>query len=79
MFNQDKKNAYSTLFECLNAVALISPIAPFYMDNLFQDLNKNLSSVHLSKFPNYNEKLIDSVLEAENAVSSKPIISNFIS
>ena len=66
VFNQDKKNAYSTLFECLNAVALISsPIAPFYMDNLFQDLNKNLSSVHLAKFPNYNEKLIDSVLEAE--------------
>ena len=66
VFNQDKKNAYSTLFECLNAVALISsPIAPFYMDNLFQDLNKNLSSVHLAKFPNYNEKLIDSVLEGE--------------
>ena len=35
------------------------------MDNLFQDLNKNLSSVHLAKFPDYNEKLIDSVLEAE--------------
>jgi isoleucyl-tRNA synthetase len=66
VFNEDKKNAYSTLFECLNAVALISsPIAPFYMDNLFQDLNKNLSSVHLAKFPDYNEKLIDSVLEAE--------------
>ena len=66
VFNQDKKNAYSTLFECLNAVALISsPIAPFYMDNLFQDLNKNLSSVHLARFPDYNEKLIDSVLEAE--------------
>lgn len=65
-FNQDKKNAYSTLFECLNAVALISsPIAPFYMDNLFQDLNKNLNSVHLAKFPDYNEKLVDSVLEAE--------------
>jgi len=65
-FNQDKKNAYNTLFECLNAVALISsPIAPFYMDNLFQDLNKNTSSVHLAKFPDYNEKLIDSVLEAE--------------
>ena len=65
-FNKDKKNAYSTLFECLNAVALISsPIAPFYMDNLFQDLNKNISSVHLAKFPDYNEKLIDSVLEAE--------------
>ena len=66
VFNEDKKNAYSTLFECLNAVALISsPIAPFYMDNLFQDLNKNLSSVHLARFPDYNEKLIDSVLEAE--------------
>ena len=66
VFNQDKKNAYSTLFECLNTVALISsPIAPFYMDNLFQDLNKNLNSVHLAKFPDYNEKLIDSVLEAE--------------
>ncbi len=65
-YNADKKNAYSTLYECLTNVSLISsPIAPFYMDRLFQDLNKSSSSVHLSSFPLFNEKFIDRDLESQ--------------
>ena len=65
-YNADKKNAYSTLYECLTNVSLISsPIAPFYMDRLFQDLNKSSSSIHLSSFPLFNEEFIDRDLESQ--------------
>ncbi len=40
-YNEDKMAAYQTLYTCLETVAkLASPIAPFYMDQLFLDLNK---------------------------------------
>ena len=36
-YNEDKKAAYQSLYECLESIAILSaPIAPFYMDNLFQ-------------------------------------------
>lgn len=68
-YNKAKISAYQTLYECLEKVAIISsPIAPFFMDNLFLDLNsvcKKLSveSVHLSDFPNVNTAVIDIDLE----------------
>jgi len=68
-YNEDKKAAYQTLYECLEKIAIISaPIAPFYMDQLFQDLNKvsNRSakaSVHLVNFPDVKNQLIDASLE----------------
>ena len=68
-YNQQKISAYQTLFECLEVISIISaPIAPFYMDKLFQDLN-NISqrhkakSVHLANFPKSNSILIDKDLE----------------
>ena len=33
------------------------------MDNLFQDLNMNNDSVHLTTFPNYSEELVNGELE----------------
>ena len=47
---------------------MASPIAPFFMDNLYRDLTKNvfenkLSSVHLGEFPKSDETLIDPSLE----------------
>ena len=55
--NEDKLAAYQTLYTCLETVAkLMAPIAPFYADKLFCDLNavsgrdRNVS-VHLSEFP----------------------------
>jgi isoleucyl-tRNA synthetase len=68
-YDEDKISAYQTLYTCLETVArLISPIAPFFADRLFLDLNavtgKDTSeSVHLAKFPTFNETLIDSNLE----------------
>ena len=53
---KDKIAAYQTLYACLETVAIIaSPIAPFFMDRLYMDLNKGsqkskLNSVHLADF-----------------------------
>jgi isoleucyl-tRNA synthetase len=65
-FNQDKLAAYQTLHQCLETVALLAaPIAPFYMEKLFQDLHGNVStqSVHLSLMPEWDEALINKELE----------------
>jgi len=71
-YNDDKKNAYSTLFECLEVVALIScPIAPFFMDRMYQDLYGENKSIHLSDFPKYNAKNIDKNLENQMQIAQK--------
>jgi isoleucyl-tRNA synthetase len=68
-YDNDKISAYQTLYTCLNTVAkLASPIAPFYMDKLYRDLNsitgkENFESIHLSTFPEVNESFIDKLLE----------------
>ena len=67
-YSADKISAYQTLYTCLETVAKLSaPIAPFFMDQLFQDLNAvtrkdAAESVHLSDFPVVNESLIDTDL-----------------
>jgi len=69
-YDEDKISAYQTLYTCLETVArLMAPIAPFFADQLFLDLNaatgkEKSESVHLADFPTYNEALIDSNLEA---------------
>ena len=68
--SQDKLSAYQTLYTCLETVArLMAPIAPFYADRLYTDLiaatgRDTVVSVHLAKFPECNEALIDGELEA---------------
>ncbi len=68
-YNEDKISAYQTLYTCLETVALlIAPIAPFFAEQLFLDLNavssKNKTeSIHLADFPTFDEKLIDTNLE----------------
>lgn len=67
-YSEDKISAYQTLYTCLETIAKISaPIAPFFMDKLYQDLNavtgKNIAdSVHLSDFPVADGNLIDTDL-----------------
>ncbi|MFW6370263.1 MAG: DUF5915 domain-containing protein, partial [Bacteroidota bacterium] len=67
--NKDKLAAYQTLYSCLETVArLAAPIAPFYMEKLFRDLNGithkvKEESVHLAHFPQYNPAHIDKALE----------------
>ncbi|HEX7869788.1 MAG TPA: isoleucine--tRNA ligase, partial [Chryseobacterium sp.] len=64
-YSDDKISAYQTLYTCLETVAKLSaPIAPFFMDQLYQDLNKvtgkdSAESVHLTDFPVADESLID--------------------
>lgn len=67
-YSTDKISAYQTLYKCLETVALLSaPIAPFYMEQLFGDLNRVThrfsGSVHTATFPKADETLIDSLLE----------------
>ncbi|MDR2083456.1 MAG: isoleucine--tRNA ligase [Bacteroidales bacterium] len=68
-YNEDKISAYQTLYTCLSTVAkLISPIAPFFGERLYCDLNnisgaENYISVHLTDFPVANNSYIDSKLE----------------
>jgi len=67
-YSDDKISAYQTLYTCLETVAKLSaPIAPFFMDQLYQDLNSvtgktNGESVHLTDFPVADESLIDTDL-----------------
>ena len=65
-YGQDKLAAYQTLHKCLVVVSqLAAPIAPFYMDQLYQDLNLEKQSVHLSQFPRANKEEINAALEAQ--------------
>jgi isoleucyl-tRNA synthetase len=74
---QDKQSAYQTLYTCLETVALLaSPIAPFFTDQLFSDLNAvsgrhTADSVHLADFPVVNEAMIDLELEAQMDIAQR--------
>lgn len=76
-YTTDKQAAYQTLYTCLVAITkLASPVAPFYMDRLFQDLNtvsekEKLESVHLGYFPKVDETLIDLELEEKMRLSQQ--------
>lgn len=64
----DKAAAYQTLYECLVDLAkLISPIAPFLGEWLYQRLNsvteQDEESVHISFYPTVEETAIDKQLE----------------
>ena len=68
-YQQDKISAYQTLYTCMITLAKLgAPIAPFFMDKLYLDLNgvtqkETFSSVHLADFPVWDEHLIDKELE----------------
>ncbi|MDA3905449.1 MAG: isoleucine--tRNA ligase [Bacteroidales bacterium] len=68
-YSNDKISAYQTLYTCLETVAqLSSPIAPFYSEQLFLDLNKvsgkhKSESIHLTDMPIAKTAEIDKKLE----------------
>ncbi|MBN2486556.1 MAG: isoleucine--tRNA ligase [Bacteroidales bacterium] len=76
-FDEDKISAYQTLYTCLETIAmLMAPVAPFYSDKIFCDLNAvskrhNYPSVHLTDFPEYSEALIDSDLEQRMEIAQQ--------
>ncbi|PID69261.1 MAG: isoleucine--tRNA ligase [Flavobacteriales bacterium] len=74
---QDKLSAYQTLYTCLIEVSKLSaPVAPFFSDQLFKDLNavtekENADSIHLTFFPKSNKCLIDIDLERKMQKAQK--------
>jgi isoleucyl-tRNA synthetase len=76
-YSFDKISAYQTLYACLETVAkLMAPIAPFYSDLLYTDLNsitvrEKGQSVHLANFPEYHDSLIDKDLEEKMGIAQK--------
>lgn len=76
-FTTDKISAYQTLYTSLLTVAkLMAPIAPFYADLLYTDLNRVTKkepdqSVHLAEFPSYNEAFINKDLEEKMDLAQK--------
>jgi isoleucyl-tRNA synthetase len=68
-YSADKISAYQTLYTCMETVArIMSPIAPFFAERLFLDLNgvtgkEEAESIHLADFPVADESLIDKKLE----------------
>ena len=78
--NADKLSAYQTLYTCLETIArLSSPIAPFFSEQLYRDLNNvtgrnKAESVHLTDFPvadkTYIDKALEERMEAAQLISS---------
>tara|TARA_R110002072_G_scaffold254433_18_gene413385 strand:+ start:1300 stop:4707 length:3408 start_codon:yes stop_codon:yes gene_type:complete len=68
-YQQDKISAYQTLYTCMLTIAKLgAPIAPFFMDRLYLDLNavtnkENFESIHLSQFPSFDVSYVDKALE----------------
>lgn len=75
--SKDKLSAYQTLYVCLETVAkLLAPFAPFYSDQLYIDLvsvtkRDNVCSVHLTRYPEYDERFIDRELEVRMGLAQK--------
>jgi isoleucyl-tRNA synthetase len=76
-YDANKISAYQTLYTCLEKVAMLAaPIAPFYTDQLFNDLNKitgreSVSSVHIARFPVADQRLIDQSIEERMDIAQK--------
>ena len=68
----DKRAAYSTLYQCLITVSrLMAPIAPFYADRLYRDLQGPADSVHLDAFPKCDDARTDKRLEQQMELAQK--------
>ena len=76
-YTDDKISAYQTLYTCLETIArLAAPIAPFFCDRLFNDLNNvsgrfEFDTVHACDFPVANKELVDKDLESRMQMAQK--------
>ena len=81
-YQTDKISAYQTLYTCMNTIAKLgAPIAPFFMDRLYQDLNsvtgkETSESIHLADFPKYDKTYVDKSLERK--MENAQIISSLV-
>lgn len=76
-YETDKISAYQTLYTCMMTIAKLgAPIAPFFMDKLYQDLNsvtqkETSESIHLANFPIFDESFVDKNLERKMEMAQK--------
>ncbi len=76
-YGTDKISAYQTLYTCLATVAKLSaPIAPFFMDQLYRDLDattkkEGFESVHLAEFPVFDADMVNKDLERKMQLAQK--------
>jgi isoleucyl-tRNA synthetase len=76
-YQKDKISAYQTLYTCLTTVAKLSaPIAPFFMDQLYRDLDattqkEGYESVHLAEFPVFEASMVNKDLERKMQLAQK--------
>ena len=81
-YEQDKISAYQTLYTCMLSVAKLSaPVAPFFMEKLYRDLNavtgkEVFESVHLADFPTFESSFLDK--ELEHKMEKAQIISSLV-
>jgi isoleucyl-tRNA synthetase len=74
-YSDDKIAAYQTLYQSLVTIAKLSaPIAPFYSEQLFSDLNgisglESEDSVHIAAWPKVDASAIDESLEQRMALA----------
>lgn len=70
--SQDKIAAYETLHTCLVTVSqLMSPIAPFFADWMYQNLTLSNQSVHLTQLIMVEKKYQDKALEERMELAQK--------
>lgn len=76
-YSEDKISAYQTLYHCLEVISQLSaPIAPFFSDRLFNDINsitgrQDVKSVHLTDFPVSDSTFVDEDLEQRMQLAQK--------
>ncbi|WP_054558541.1 isoleucine--tRNA ligase [Croceitalea dokdonensis] len=76
-YQHDKISAYQTLYTCLQSIAKLSaPIAPFFMDRLYTDLDavtkkEGFESVHLAHFPVFDVAMVNPALEGKMQTAQK--------
>jgi len=81
-YEADKISAYQTLYTCMVTIAKLgAPIAPFFMDKLYKDLNsvtkkESFESVHLADFPTFDSAFVNKSLERK--MESAQIISSLV-
>ncbi|MFK7781872.1 isoleucine--tRNA ligase, partial [Psychroserpens sp.] len=81
-YQSDKISAYQTLYTCMETIAKLgAPIAPFFMDRLYMDLNsvskkEHFESVHLAEFPEFDASFVDKSLERK--MESAQTISSLV-
>ncbi|WP_456439008.1 isoleucine--tRNA ligase [Psychroserpens sp.] len=81
-YQSDKISAYQTLYTCMETIAKLgAPIAPFFMDRLYMDLNsvthkETFESVHLAEFPKSDSSYVDKALERK--MESAQTISSLV-